>query len=154
MIEKAGTGIVLAVLLSLATPLFAQSGIFYDPDRDGEGALVMRDKTYVAAYVFTYDDGGDQVWYFFADEWNDQKNESTGFIYRAQSVNWPMGEPQPDNPFGMEVGEAVVVGIYILEPSKTGYRMVVLPFGDELDENDPLFERVHDWTFHLFEPQS
>jgi hypothetical protein len=153
----------------------ASTGLFYDIEREGEGAMVLRDERLVVLYFYTYgarschrylepsvspsdptyrgdcsDDG--QRWFFLADKWNNEDNESEGFLYMAEGVNYPHGDPDPTNPFSVIVGKAIPVGVYVLRPSGDGYQMLVIRFGDALDEDDPLYGRVFNFTTPLFEP--
>ncbi len=167
--------LILLFAMVAAAPIYAaDTGLFYDAERDGEGLLVMRDERLIVTYFFTYGasscdedykpdvgpllpefyDCGNQGqrWFFTSDKWNGEDMEATGFIFMASGVDYPKGIPDVTNPFVQIVGEAIPVGVYILRPAGDGYQMLVVPYGDRLDKDDPLYNRIYQFTTLLFEP--
>jgi len=147
------------------------SGLWFDPARDGEGLNITVHKGSIVAFVYTYGEydcnpyeppvvspsvkGSDcdnfgQRWFFISgDKMVD--GEAQGFLYLTQGVNFPHGIQNPADPFQQIVGEPYAVGIYILRRTKNdGWDMLVLPFGNALDPDDDIFSRVFTFTTQLF----
>ena len=161
--------VFLLTIMSASPVLAGDSGLYYNAERDGEGILLLRNKDTVVNYFFTYephqgcwgitlpkgsrttyDNCHEQRWFFSADEIND-KGLVKGFLYAATGLDYPYGVPDPVNPFAAIIGEAQLVGLYVLQRSDTGWRMVVARVGEFLDEEDPLFDTVFDFQTPLFE---
>lgn len=167
--------ILSLLLLFVAAPIYAaETGLFFDSERNGEGLLVMRDDRLIVTYFFSYgasscDEEDEPVvgpllpefydceyqgqrWFFTSNKWNGEDMEATGFMFMASGVDYPKGIPDMTDPFVQIVGEAVPVGVYLLRPAGDGYQMLVVPYGDQLDKDDPLFGRIYQFTTLLFEP--
>ena len=156
----------IAISTAPAQALAGDSGLWFDPTRDGEGLNLNIHDGRVVAFLYTYgeydcnpvlDNGSPSVgpvapvvkgndcdifgqrWFFISgDKLTD--DEASGFLYLTEGVNFPAGIQDPENPFNQIVGEAFPVGIYILRKSAFGgWDLLVLPFGDILDEDDDLF---------------
>ena len=164
-------------LLLLLIPTVAMSettGLFYDSERSGEGIMVMRDERRIVTYFYTYGDSDcdksytpdvgpvlqeyydctqqGQRWFFGVDNWNEVDEEATGFLFMTAGYNYPEGIPKPTNPFGVDIGEAIAVGVYIMRPAGDGYQMLIVPYGDTLAKDDPLYGRIYQFTDLLFAP--
>lgn len=157
----------LALLLTLLAATANASGLYYDADRNGEGILILDNETTIVGYLFTYggeacndvrlpqvgphlptDTGcklNEQRWFFFADDL--VNGEASGTLYIASGVNYPDGEIDPDNPFGVIVGLPEPVGTYHLRTMESGYQVIVLSEGTT---DDPLYERIFNFTAKLF----
>lgn len=170
----------LIMLMCTAFALHAASamasGLYYDADRDGEGLMLMRDGERVVGYFYTYGglwcgevvrppvvspappvepipecDLNAQRWFFFADPFV-EKVGAAGILYASEGVNYPDGEFDETNPFGVIVGKVFPVGTYFLRPWEDGYQMVVVP-PDGTKPDDPLYQRVFNFTTLLFKPK-
>ena len=69
-----------------------------------------------------------------------------GWLYIGLGVDYPKGVASPNDPFKSVVGEAHIVGRYLLSRSLTGWKMVVVHFGEVLDKDDPLYQTVFDFN--------
>ncbi len=145
----------LAVLATVVTLAHAgDSGSYFDPDRNREGMMLERNGDSIFFILFTYgadsDCGEPQVspsifdcdidgqrWFFAVNKWDGVDQSVRGFLSVTQGINFPFG-------FEGEVGEAEAVGRYILAREGDGYLLFVQQFGNELDEDDPLFREVID----------
>lgn len=141
-------------------------GLYYDVDRNGEGMMALTDETRIVGYFYTYgqeqcesepevspslENGGEcdlngQRWFFFADDL--VEGEAEGNLYHTKGVNYPEGQFDKSNPFGVIVGAAKVVGTYYLREAGDGYELVVLPLSGMPD--DPLYFNVFYFTTRLF----
>ncbi len=163
------------LLLTVSFNLTAQpvTGLFFDDERDGEGLMTFTNGADLIGYFYTYGESHcveppssvqsktnshwdcdiyNQRWFFFVNTWNAKTMEATGFLYQAHGTEYPKGIPDPANPFGVIVGEAMAVGVYVLRRSGQGYAMVVAPVIGPLDPDDPLFARVFNFKTLLFAP--
>ena len=136
--------IVLATLF--VSPVFAQSGIFMDPERIGEGITVFEherlDKTTaVTFYFYTYQShiykdviDGRQRWLLGSDEFDPKMQQTRGWLYQTHGTNYPEGIPssEPFEPLAVTVGKTFVVGIYTLRKSELGgWKLWVTPADDD-----------------------
>jgi hypothetical protein len=165
----------LLLLLLSGTLFAADSGLYYDAERDGEGILMLRNGDTVVTYMFTYgedncpdtdpvpspstvddDDECDlngQRWFFGVDEYEEISEEVAGTLYMGVGTNYPVGVQDKFDPFVMNVGQAVPAGEYILRRREDGWRMWIGPLskGGVLDEDDVLFDKVFEFRTQLFE---
>jgi hypothetical protein len=161
--------LILMVLLAFSAPVLADpvTGIFYNQDATGEGVTVFTDGKTTVAYMYTYGgldcerfrcDLNGMRWFLMADLWDADADQMEGLLYAGKGINWPDGVNDPKNPFGIMVGEAVIVGVYRLKRDGNGYLFGAaeyLPKIDEvgidlLDPDDPLFGKLFDFTDPLF----
>jgi hypothetical protein len=146
----------------------SDSGLFYNPERDGEGINLIRNGDHVVFYFYTYEphetcwnieipEGGlvteancnEQRWFLSGgDKIDDGIIE--GWLYTGLGTGYPKCLPNPEDPFLTVCGEAHIVGRYIMARNLTGWRMVVVRVGDILDKEDPLFNQVFDFNTPLF----
>ena len=92
---------LLVLLLLFAAPVYAQSGVFMDEERRGEGVTVfqhvdLHGDAQATFYFYTYDARNNQRWFLGSDAWTD--GASTGLLYAASGVNYPVVEPS-NEPF-------------------------------------------------------
>lgn len=78
--------------------------------------------------------------------------EATGVLYVTEGLDFPLGIPNPEIWQAVFVAEAIPVGLYLAEWDGEGWQVTVIPFGDELGEDDPLYG-VHLFDTLLFKPQ-
>lgn len=145
------------LLLALAGAAFAQdSGLYYNPARDGEGLSLQRSGDTVVAFLFTY--GGEesetpapiapwlspqvpledplngQRWFFTGAGTLVDNSYAEGILYSTGGVNYPV--PLQPNP----VAKPVAVGEYVLSRYENGWELLVSPLKNgPLLEDDPLF---------------
>lgn len=147
---------------------FPQTGVYYNPDRDGEGIVAFTDDERIVFYVYTYGaelcaterveplviqevcTNNGQRWFFGADPWNGRA--ATGFLFATEGVEYPKGKPDPSNPYGVIVGEPTAVGFYVIDYTELGYRLAVVPFG-VVDPDDEIYNRVYNFSGLLFAPE-
>jgi hypothetical protein len=159
------------ILLALSFQALAgDSGLYFDQSRDGEGIVLMRDKTRYVFYFFTYGADGctDEVdvgpkypyscdldgqrWFLSGgDEINEKTQQLEGFLYITRGLDYPNGIQDPEDPFSVQVGEAETVGFYILKRSGDGWRLFVARFGDELAPDDYIYSRVFNFEQRLLQ---
>ena len=157
-------GLAVAVLLAVMftpTVMAADSGLYYDSERVGEGISLHRNGDTVVFYFYTYghedcfeveelefeeicDEDG-QRWFFAADEINPISEVLTGFMYMTHGLDYPFGG------FG-KVGFTDVIGAYTLKRNGVGegFRLFVSRFGTVLEPDDFLFSRDFDFNTVLF----
>lgn len=161
---------ILAALLALMTlPAFAMdSGLYFNPERDGEGINLIRNGDKVVFYFYTYqphercwnvevpegslvtdDNCNEQRWFLSA---GDKLQEDTieGWLYIGLGTGYPKCLPNPEDPFLSVCGDAHIIGRYIMARNQNGWRMIVVRVGEILDKEDPLFNQVFDFTTPLF----
>ena len=148
---------LLVLLLLFAAPVYAQSGVFMDEERRGEGVTVfqhvdLHGDAQATFYFYTYDARNNQRWFLGSDAWTD--GASTGLLYAASGVNYPVGEPS-NEPFEediMIVGKPYPVGTYVLRADKEGgYQLWVSRPEVETLDRDYLFDRTFFFTYPLVE---
>ena len=162
---------LLITLLLLCGNLFAQdSGTYFNPERDGEGIQLTRNGDMVQIFFYTYEyhqgcwnlnqpdsglvneDNCHEQRYFMSGGDNIANDRVEGWLYATVGLDYHIGIVDPLNPFRSRVGEAHIVGLYILERKDAGWRMVVVQFGDLLSENDPLYTEVFEFSQVLMQP--
>ena len=148
---------LLVLLLLFAAPVFAQSGVFMDEERRGEGVTVfqhidLHGDAQVTFYFYTYDHHDNQRWFLGSDEWIE--GGATGLLYAASGVNYPVGEPS-NEPFEEDiviVGKPYEVGTYVLRSNKTGGYLLWVSRPDvETFDRDYLFDRTFFFTYPLLQ---
>lgn len=164
------------VLLMLLMPMMvlAQSGLYFNPDRNGEGITLTTDGDLYVTYFFTYGgyqcdtireptvspslppeepcDLNGQRWFFGADLYKKDKDLVEGTFYMTTGVDYPEGALSNDNPFGVDVGQAIPVGNYALRARGEGYQLRVFQLDENavLPDDDYLFEVIFDFNTLLF----
>ena len=170
--------LILLILLPL-TVFSSDSGLYFNPERDGEGIQVSRNGDTIQIFFYTYEpndecwnitipEGGlvtddnchEQRYFFTAGNTLFDNSVATGYLYTTAGLDYPEGLTNLGNPFVAQVGEAIVVAQYSLQrvlwidpktqELRNGFRMVFVRFGDVLDEDDPLFTQVYDFPTQLF----
>lgn len=127
---------VILITLLLSTSAVAQSGFFYNPERDGEGISVVIDGDTVAFALYTYWDATHAVppivspapppaitpchncaiWYVGTGEW--MKDSSTGKMYMSVPIDYPHSiDGNLDVQFS--------IGTYLLTTGGEGYKLSV-----------------------------
>ena len=174
--------LLIAILLAFAGTAQAQllvphmvnnSGIFVGSQQynDGEGLLVTerRGKRFIFLYTYESNQGcwlnnfpnagnvtpgtcHEPTFYIAFDDIG-PAGAGSGLLFKTLGIDAPFGIPMPANPFGSLVGEAHVVGFYIIVPCGNGYRMRVTRFGNILKANDSLYDRTMDFDHRLFYPE-
>jgi hypothetical protein len=152
--------LLLIILLAfLSATAFAQSGVFMDKERNGEGITLfnwtnLHQEQVVTFYFYTYDAQNQQRWFFGSDMW-DGKN-STGILYVTTGLNYPAGTPS-DEPFEEDVvivGTPIEVGTYtLLAGPDGGYLLWVEQLEDvkTVDVKDYLYDRAWNFTYPLIQ---
>lgn len=158
--------LVIALLCFSLSAVAADSGLYYNTSRSGEGLSLHRDGDLVAGFFFTY--GGDceevvvpitpyvspavilsdplngQRWFMISGDLLVDDTYAVGLLYQTGGVNYPLGL----SPNG--VGAAVVVGEYLLERSGDGWSLTVTPTHDtQLALDDPLFTQAFNFSTTL-----
>jgi hypothetical protein len=95
-----------------------------------------------------------QRWFMMSDAYDEDTGWVEGTFYWAQGIDYPFGEISPVNPFEYDVGQAIPVGTYVLQETETGYQLRVFQLEEEslLDDSDPLFNTIYDFSRLLFAP--
>jgi len=154
----------LILLLLSSTLMAGESGLYFDPERNGEGISVHRSGDTVVTFLFTYGalfcdgvieptvspsltpedcDLSGQRYFFATDDIDEFDTAVSGALFITSGRNYPDGIID-------EVGEAQAVGVYTLVRKGDGFLMAVDRFGSVLTEDDPLFERIFDFSTRLF----
>lgn len=162
---------LIAMLLVSANLFAGDSGIYFDSDRDGEGIVMTRNKNLIQIYVYTYDPwqgcpgitvpkGGlvtentcyENRWFLTGGDTIDADDMIvTGYMYMGLGLSYPKGIVDPKDPFKSIVGEAHIVGLYVMQRFGEGWRLAVVRFGTLLPKNDPLFSQIFEFTDRLLE---
>ena len=163
--------LMIMLLLVAGTALAGDSGLYYDYDLNGEGLLMQVDGDRYVIYMFTYgefkcdekdpipspsvDDDDEcslngQRWFFGTGTYDTLTTEVTGVLGITEGLKYPFGIRDPADPFRNLVGEVAEVGDYQLRREGDGWRMFVTQTTRELSKNDPLFDRVFEFTTNLF----
>jgi len=152
------------ILLLFTVPAVAQTGIYYDMERNGEGITVfnwtnLHKEQVVTFYFYTYDEDNNQRWFFASDAWSGK--QSTGKLHITKGVKYPEGVPS-DEPFEEDVvivGVPTEVGDYtLILGEEGGYLLWVEQLEDDVgpvvspsrpegivDDTDYLYDRA--WFF-------
>ena len=167
------TRFLALLVLLLSAPLFAgDSGSFYNPERDGLGIQLTRNGNQVQFFLYTYKDwqgcpGIDippkslvtqgtchlNRWFFTdANTINDKSSRDVieGWLFIGLGVDYPECFPDPVDPFLSVCGVSAIVGRFLMERSGDGWRFIIIPFGDVLDNDDSLYSTVFDMNTPLF----
>ena len=149
--------LLILIMLLFAAPVFAQTGVFMDEERRGEGVTVfqhvdLHGDAQATFYFYTYDHNDNQRWFLGSDEWTE--GGSTGLLYEAHGVNYPIGLPSSE-PFEedvMIVGKPFEVGTYVLRSVKDGgYLLWVSRLEVETLDRDYLYDRTFFFTYPLIQ---
>lgn len=158
---------LLSTLLLFSTTLFAQgnapdSGVYFDPERSGEGISLHRSEDTVLFYFFTYgeevcgpiepvpspvrgvNDGCDlngQRWFFGFGDASD--NVVSGDLFLTDGIEYPFD----DRGF---IGEESVIGEFLLVKDGHGWVLVVSHVPGDLSPDDPVFTLFYDFSGRLF----
>lgn len=152
-------------LLTFSLAAFAQdSGLYFNLERDGEGLVLTRNGEFVQFFLYVYSehqgcygisvpDGGlvdegnchEAIWYLSSGDMMENEDRVEGWLYIPLGLDYSDGITKPANPFASTVGEAHIVGLYILERHEAGWRLKVVRFGEILDEDDDLFDRIYEF---------
>lgn len=163
--------LVALILMFVTASAFSEgpdSGLYFNPERDGEGINLIRNGDVIVFYFFTYEpasecwnisipDGGlvteenchEQRWFLSSGDIIEDDKVVEGWLYTAVGLGYPKCLVTPDNPFDSICGEAHIVGRYIMSRFNDGWRMIVIPFTEILDKEDALFGRVFEFTEKL-----
>ena len=147
--------LLFILLIAMSITAWGQSGIFWDSEVRGQGALVNQNVFATSLYLFTYGgercdlkdvkeleeidcDRNGQRWFFGSDKPVD--GDVRGLLYEAVGLNYPVGIQDPVDPFVWHVGETFKVAEYRMVPAGNGWMVEVVHFEDSpLDKDDPLF---------------
>lgn len=77
-------------------------------------------ESYEVCVTASVEVGNQPVWYTAADPWD---GDSFGVLYRSEAINYPVSY------FG-EISDEDAVGLYILDKTETGMRLLVTEFED------------------------
>ena len=164
--------IILAILLTcIALPAMAQEmGLFFDPDRDGEGIILLKREQMIQFSFFTYIhrcrhryfDGEatirdlefqycrrQQVWYITGQH-PLANGQSTGVLYTANPYDNLYGDD--DEPIDTLLADVVDIGLFVLTQTATGFNMIVLQTGDVLHPDADIYHRTYQFSQYLFGP--
>jgi hypothetical protein len=145
--------ILTCFLFLSATPVMsAESGIFFDPTRDGEGATIFVDDSQFVLFFYTYRDSvydipptvgppmppvevccENQPTWFIAQGNDFDGDSGTGVVYMGQGVDYPVGA-------GSLVGETSPIGTFEVVRNGDGFDFVVTW---ELNELLPQYATVY-----------
>jgi len=140
------------------------SGIFYDPDRDGEGIVLTRNGNDIVFYFYTYHPN-EGCWNSKAEGCNDQRwfvsgvapliqdSVVTGQFHITKGMDFhpctgPKITPEASTMTIMELQscyEIILVGDFLLTRNGDGWNLQVSQKGDFLPKNDPIY--TTDYTF-------
>jgi hypothetical protein len=165
--ERAMKYLALLLALFMSTAMAGDSGLYKDETRSGEGITMTRNGNTIQIFFFTYEPN-DGCWNFYDEglpdvvDWDDYDcheqrwfltggnlligDTVTGYMYMTVGIDYPDGYVSPTDPFVSVVGEDFVVGLYVLKRQGDGWRMVVLPIGDDLSSDDPLYNTTYDFS--------
>ncbi|GAF68384.1 unnamed protein product, partial [marine sediment metagenome] len=92
---------------------------------------------------------GEQRWFMIAGDKIIEDKALSGILYMGVGLDYPKCIPTA-SAFEKECGEAIAVGQYLMERYNNGWRMVIKRLGVVLAKDDPLFNRVWEFTTMLF----
>jgi hypothetical protein len=153
--------ITILLLIFSLTAWAGDSGLYHNPDRNGEGILLQRNGDTVVTFLFTYgaeicglpippipspeppvlpDDCQPigQRWFLGVNDI--VGNVVSGILFATNGA--PGSDPV--------VGEEIAVGTYTMVRDGAGWLLAVNRFGPELDIDDPLFAEIFDFSALLF----
>ena len=161
------TLIVLLVTLLLSSPLYAhpqENGLFYNPDRNGEGMNIYTRDGRVQFTLYTFirrchnkqfedeffivDEDFDwcrkqQAW-FFTGAHPLTDGEASGILF--------IGNPYDDIDF-FDLARFLSVGVFFLTETDTGYILRVVCTEDALDKQADICGRTFDFNTYLYGPE-
>ena len=148
---------LLVLLLLMCGSVFAQTGVYMDEERRGEGVTVfqyadLHGVDQVTFYFYTYDDQNRQRWFLGSDEWDGLN--STGTLYATDGVNYPEGIPSND-PFEEDVvivGKPFAVGTYVFRAAEKGGYLLWVSELEEVETLDVKLDYLYDRTFFMTYP--
>lgn len=154
-----------ACALFTSTAAVAQdSGVYFNPEADGEGIVLIRNGDLFVTYLFTYGEdicglpvppvvspepevvegegcvGNGQRWFVGADEATG--DFVTGFLYVTDGIDYPAA-------LDGKVATETKVGVYTLARDGTGWALFVTRFGPALEVDDPLFSGIYELSSAL-----
>ena len=159
--------VLLFILMGcFSVSAFAQSGIFWDHEETGQGALITQNVFATSIYLFTYGesrcdmkaesiepycDNNGTRWFFGSNKVVD--GVVRGHLYMSHGLNFPEGIQDGDDPFVWHVGEAFPVGEYRMWPEGNGWTVETTHFKDDdllkydhyFGPEDPLFRTYEFW---------
>jgi hypothetical protein len=161
--------VALILALFMGSAMAGDSGLYKDETRFAEGITMTRNGDRIQIFFFTYSpmEGCGHL-YAIPDvaDWDDHSCHAqrwfltggdkligdtvTGYMYMTVGTDYPEGYPSPTDPFVSVVGAEFVMGLYVMRRQGEGWRMVVLPLGDALDEDDPIYNTTYDFSKVLF----
>lgn len=151
---------LIVVLMAFSLAAWAgDSGLYFNPDRNGEGISLQRNGDTVVTYFYTYGaetcpdpdlptvspvpdeivcghDG--QRWFLAVDDI--VGNVVSGLLYITEGQNYPGSGT---------VGDETPVGTYTLVRDGDGWAMAVNRFGPALDADDYIFATIFEFTTKL-----
>jgi hypothetical protein len=152
------------VLIAMSVTAWGQSGIFWDHEETGHGALVTQSVFATSMYLFTYGsercdmkkegiepycDLNGQRWFFGSNKVVD--GVVRGHLYAASGLNFPDGIQDDVDPFVWHIGLTYAVGEYRMWPAGNGWTVEITHFKEDtldkspLDPDDPLFRAYEFW---------
>lgn len=164
--------LLLALVLSLfcGVALAGDSGVYSNPDRDGEGLSLHVSGTTVVGFLFTYGQLEEELalslppivspqlqlildpplngqrWFLISGDELIDNQYVTGKLYQGGGLNYPVKL----HPHG--VGAVVPVGNYLLERSGDGWSLTVENIkGGPLGDMDPLFMVIFDFDLKILD---
>ena len=159
-------------LITSAKVQAADSAMYFDFDRLGEGITLMRSEDRILFTYFTYADGGNcqgidvpntsiasnadctqSRWYFGTDTINDDDDEVIGLFYMGVGADFETGGvPNSQNLFGTILGDNLLIGLFTLERFIDGWKLSIFRIGNALPEDAHVYG-VHEFPDRLFSGQ-
>lgn len=157
--------LVLTIILALfsSTLFAAEAGVFYNPDRDGEGATVFTDGSSLALFFYTYRDEvvirppevspsyplpgpelvcvNEPIWYLLqADDYDGQS--ASGNAYTGIAFSYPY-------PVGKNLSDVQQIGTFFLNRDQDGFDLMI-----DWVENDVVspYVSLYDSVYQLWTP--
>lgn len=154
--------VILALIIS--TPLMAQdTGLFYDPERDGEGIIMLKRDNMIQFNFFSYIERcrhryfdveafiqdksynwcrKQQIWYV-TGQVPIVEGQAVGALYTANPYD-------DDDAVDTTLADVVDIGLFILTKTATGFDMIVLQTGSVLHEDADIYHRTFHFSQYLF----
>jgi hypothetical protein len=155
--------ILALILICFTGSVFAQdSGLFYDPERNGEGLYVLERDGILQIGFFTYirrcnhhlfdgeakiiDEGFrycrlQQAWYV-SGQHPLLGGQANGPLY--------VGNPYEGDDIDTTLAHVIDVGVFYLFKTETGYDMIVLQTGGALHPDADIYHRTYHFSQYLF----
>ena len=166
--------LILALLLTCFTmPLLAQDvGLFYDPDRDGEGLIMLKRDNMIQFNFFTFIHRCNhrffdsellimdksyrpcrrqQAWYVTGQH-PIRDGQATGVLYTANPDDRYYFSDEDDDPINTSLADVVDIGLFVLTQTPTGFDMIVLQTGNVLHPEADIYHRTYKFRQYLFGP--